>query len=59
MATTTLTISEAQTFCYPPISYGTINGYYEQRKANTWYYRHSSPERFNNCYQAGNSARSC
>ena len=31
MATTTLTISEAQTFCYPPISYGTINGYYEWR----------------------------
>ena len=55
MATTTLTISEAQTFCYPPISYGTINGYYEWRNANTWYYRHSDPDRFNRCYQAGNS----
>lgn len=55
MATTTLTISDSQTFCYPPISYGTINGYYEWRNANTWYHRHSDPDRFHRRYQAGNS----
>lgn len=54
MATTTLTASDSQTFVYPKTSYGTINGYYEYRYANTWYHRHSNPSDLEKRYQAGN-----
>lgn len=58
MASKTLTLSNSQTFCYPPISYQTadwLNGYTEYRYANHWYWRHSDPDRAHRRYQAGNS----